>query len=468
MKQPFQTIWHWGKGAAALERRSVFGSPQACSNLPRPLAQRALASLALRVIAAFLSLVTSVALARVLGVKGFGTYSYTLTLVGLLSVPLTLGLPQLLVREVAAYDARGQWGTLGGLLRRANQVVLAASLLLVMVAIALSSLFAERLEPSAHSTFIVAVVMLPLMALAAMRMATLQGLGYVVLRQLPEGVYRPLLFLLFFVPSSLVLERGQVTPAHAMGIQLVAAGLAFVIGAWLLHRRLPAQIREASLSYEHRTWAKGALPLLLLGGVQFSNEQLGLLMLGAMEGAEATGLYRVATRVAECIPLVLLAANAVLAPMVSRLYAQDDLARLQQLVTGAARAVLSCTVPMALALMVLAPWLLRTVFGEEFAPAATALSILSIGQLFNAGMGSVGLLLIMTGHAGDTLKGMGLGAVLHVVLNALLIPRFGIDGAASATAISLITWNILLAVWVYKRLGLHTTALGPLRFRRAI
>ena len=71
----------------------------------------------------------------------------------------------------------------------------------------------------------------------------------------------------------------------------------------------------------------------------------------------------------------------------------------------------------------------------------------------------------MTGHERDTATGVGIAAAVNVTLNVLLIPLWGIEGAAIATAISLMTWNILLAVWVYRRLGIYTTAAGSLGLR---
>lgn len=249
--------------------------------------------MALRLTAALLSLLSSVALARFLGAQGFGAYSYALTLVGLVAVPVTLGVPQLLVREVAAYGARGQWGEMGGLLRRANQVALGGSLLLALAAFAVSSHFLGGVDAGGYAAFAVGLVMLPLMALAAMRMAALQGLGYVVLRQLPEGVCKPLLLLVFVFSASVLMGHGQLTPVRAMAMHLVAAGLAFLLGAWFLHTRMPPHVRNVDPQYEHRIWLREAMPLLLLGGVQFANQQVGLLMVGSLKGPEAAGLYQV-------------------------------------------------------------------------------------------------------------------------------------------------------------------------------
>ncbi len=154
-----------------------------------------------------------------------------------------------------------------------------------------------------------------------------------------------------------------------------------------------------------------------------------------------------------------------LGPVVSSLYTAGELQRLQRIVTISARVVLLGSLPVALSMIIFSRWILLTVFGADFVSGATALAILSAAQIINAGMGSVGLLLVMTGHERDTATGVGIAAVMNVALNALLIPVWGIEGAAIATAISVATWNILLAVWVYQRLGIYTTAAGSFGLR---
>jgi O-antigen/teichoic acid export membrane protein len=64
----------------------------------------------------------------------------------------------------------------------------------------------------------------------------------------------------------------------------------------------------------------------------------------------------------------------------------------------------------------------------------------------------------MTRHERDTAKGLAVSAILNVVLNLLLVPLLGIIGAAMATALSLITWNVLLWWAVRQRLGINSLA----------
>jgi O-antigen/teichoic acid export membrane protein len=105
--------------------------------------------------------------------------------------------------------------------------------------------------------------------------------------------------------------------------------------------------------------------------------------------------------------------------------------------------------------------LLITAFGPEYAGGYLALVVLATGQLLNAAAGSVGALLNMTGHARDTVAGLLAGAILNATLNLVLIPLYGIEGAAYATAITFVFWNVLLHRKVRQRLGIESSAFLP-------
>ena len=77
-------------------------------------------------------------------------------------------------------------------------------------------------------------------------------------------------------------------------------------------------------------------------------------------------------------------------------------------------------------------------------------------------MGSVGLILVMTGNEVYAAKGHGIAALASLVLNLALTYYVGLKGAAIATAITVVLWNVLLAMWVHRKLGLH-----PMAFARA-
>ncbi|HDG98264.1 MAG TPA: hypothetical protein ENG73_08870 [Desulfobacterales bacterium] len=92
------------------------------------LARDTVGVMAIRALSMGLSFAVSVVLARLLGVREFGLYSLAMSVLGLLVVPATFGFPQLLVREIAAYRIKGEWGLIRGLLRFARRTSLLASL----------------------------------------------------------------------------------------------------------------------------------------------------------------------------------------------------------------------------------------------------------------------------------------------------------------------------------------------------
>jgi O-antigen/teichoic acid export membrane protein len=415
-------------------------------------------SVALKICSIGLSFVTGLLLARMLGAEGYGVYVYATSWVSMLGVLATVGMDNMLVRNVTAYKTRSEWGLMKGLLRRANQIALATSLALSLLAASLSWALGGLLEAEALSTFWIALVLLPLVTLTALRQATMRGLYRVVLGQLPDSLLRPLL-LVVLVGGAYLLFEENLSASGAMAMSVVAAGIAFLVGTLMLYRSLPRAAKEAPPVYRTRDWVWGALPLLFVGGMQVINTRIGVLMLGSLEGAEAAGVYAVAVWGADLIAIILVAGNMVLGPTFANLYAAGEVGRLQRLTTRSARVIVLCSLPITLVLVVFGHWFML-LFGQEFVEGRTGLAILSIGQLVNTAFGSVGVLLIMTGHGRDAAAGIGISVLLNLSLSAVLIPIYGLEGAAVAAATSLVVWNTLLAIRVHRRLRIYPAAFG--------
>ena len=102
-------------------------------------------------------------------------------------------------------------------------------------------------------------------------------------------------------------------------------------------------------------------------------------------------------------------------------------------------------------------------FGEEFTKGYGVLSILLVGQTINAIAGSVGFLMVMTGHQTVAAKVLGSSAILNIVLNASLIPAYGAIGAAIATAVSTAFWNIAMLYFVKRNVNINPTVFARLK-----
>ncbi len=403
-----------------------------------------------------LSFMISLMLARILGASGYGAYAYAMTWLTLLSVVSVLGMETLLIRHIAVYQTQSAWGLMRGILRWTNIFVLAASLgIVILVNILL--LFTGSDSPMLK-TLRVALFALPFLSMTHLRQAAMQGLRKVVLGQMPEAIVQPLLFIALTGCAYLVF-RGNVSATQVVWMNVAAIFFTFFIGARILQRSLPKTVADAVPVYKQRTWLNIAIPLLLMSGLSAIHAQASIILLGILGSEKLVGIYFVSYRLATMVTFILIAANTALAPIIARLYAEGDLERLQHVITKSVRILLLVSLPLALAFILEGHWFLL-LFGPEFTQGRVALAILCLGQIVNIASGSVGFLLIMTGHERQAALGLAISVLANIVLNVTLIPVWGLKGAACATAISMLIWNVLLVVMVHKRLGIHPTVLG--------
>lgn len=361
-----------------------------------------------------------------------------------------LGGGPLLVRETAAHQVKGEYGLLRGLLLRYRQASLVLSLVLILVAGFFAFLF-YRQSPG-FLPFLIALALVPLLSNIQLQSSALRGLRRIILGQAARTL-RPLL---------LIIQLGilywyigpDLSPEAALVAQVVGCSFLVLLTWFLLGRALPFPARHAEPEFDYSGWLRSALPFLFVGGMQILTDQTSAVILGAMQGAEEVGLFRVAQRGALLIAFGLQAVNMAIAPNVSALFARGEKVRLQRMIRKSVLAVLAYALPLGLGLIIFGPWLIPWVFGAEFGPAYMVMVILCIGQLVNVMMGSVGLILSMIGLERYTARGVGIAAGLNVMFNFALIPVFGTIGAAIATSISLITWNVLLAFWLYRETGI--------------
>jgi O-antigen/teichoic acid export membrane protein len=259
--------------------------------------------------------------------------------------------------------------------------------------------------------------------------------------------------LIAFITASYLIFGNKFTGTVALANNLAAAIIAFITGTYLLHKNLPGIVRSTAPKYMGRVWIKSALPFLLISGLQAANGQIAILILGTTSEPATVGIFSVALRIAGLLSFFLLSANAILAPNIASLYSKGENIKLQALTTKSARIILLLSLPVAIVLITLGKHIL-SIFGDEFTTGYELLVILSIGQLFNAAMGSVGLLLTMTNHEKDALWGIVIGFIINIVLNLVLIPLYGALGAALAVMIYAFIWNIIFGIFVYKRTGI--------------
>lgn len=422
-----------------------------------PFLVRAVAgSGAVRIASMLASFLVGVQLARGLGVAGYGYYGLALSVVTLAGVPGEMGLPPLIMREVAAADARGNLAQLFGVLRWGTRVAarLSAAMALIVV---FAALILQQVRPSPLVLALLAgAPVIPFLALAKVDGAALRGLKQIIRGQLPANLLKPvamsvLLFLAYL--AGLKLE-----PWIAVGLNAVTAAAVWIVAAVWLRDRLPEK-RDVEELQEVRRWMSSMIPFALTQGMQTLQGQLSVLLLGLLASAAQVGLFRIATATAVMVSAPQAIIIAVTLPLISGLHAQEDRRRLQVLLTRSAQAQFGGVLLLSLPLFIAPEPILALVFGPEYAAAADVLRIVLLGQLVTTGFGLNAAVLNMTHYERRVTRSMAIALVLNIASIALLVPLFGMIGAALGYVVSMLVWNLLTWFDARRLVGMDTSIL---------
>lgn len=425
--------------------------------LSRFLAKAVSGTFGIKVINMALVYANSLLLVRLTGVEGYGEYTFVIAWLQILLIPAALGFEGLISRELAVYTATHRWASAKGILRFANGLVLLNSIAIALIAFFIFQFTGLAVGTSSLFSLVMGLATLPFLALSRLRQYSLQAIKRVVAGQLPEMFIRPVIIFGCLAVALLAFGQGM-SASVALLINLVATAIAFTVGAALLTKNIDPQTNAAASAYQPKLWLKAAMPMLLIGSMYVINGQTDSVMLGSLQGAKSVGLYTVANRGASLIGFASIAFAGPLSPVFATLHAQGNTAKLRSTFKKSCQLAFAISVVLAAVLILLSDQFLG-LFGAEFLQSKLALFILLGGQLLSAFSGATPVLLNMTGYARDTVIGVAISAVLNIVLNAWLIPLRGIEGAAIATTISVVVWNVLLIGFTYRRFGFFATAI---------
>lgn len=196
-------------------------------------------------------------------------------------------------------------------------------------------------------------------------------------------------------------------------------------------------------------------PMLIISGMNVIMGQTDVVMLGILRNTNEVGIYSIVMALVSLTSFVLVSVNSMMAPNISELFHSGQKSELKNIVQRTSKLMFWATLPIIVFLILFGEYLLA-IFGNEFKIGFIALCILTLGQFINAMTGSVGNVLNMLGYQKLLQNIVISSAVINIVLNYLLIPRYGIEGAAIASFISMTYLNIVSVLYVRKKVGFYT------------
>jgi O-antigen/teichoic acid export membrane protein len=386
-------------------------------------------------------------LSGALGTTGFGIYTFAATVVNIMTALSPMGTNTGITMFGARYLGQGEQGKLKGALGSAmGMALLTGPLFALGLYLAVrSGAVLEGRPDEARALMIGAAAVLfgtPLAvgvgALVAAKDMRGQALGFQIA---VPGL--TLIGCLIAVSMEAGADGAMIAFATAHGLALiyVLARAWRWFGPIFKDTRIQAQqsLKEM-LAY--------SLPASFAHLLYRSNLWIDILMLTWLSTAAQVGVYKVAVAMAMLGALPVMASTTMFGPVVAELVYAGNYAKLNGLLKIVTRWLIIISAPLYLVVLLL-PDLILSVFDSAYLTGVKALSILMVGQVIYLACAPAGTTLVMAGHSLLNMVNGIIAVTVNLTLNYLLIPRYGILGAATASSIAISLWPLMRLVEVW-------------------
>ncbi|MCK4911139.1 MAG: oligosaccharide flippase family protein [Thermodesulfovibrionales bacterium] len=396
-----------------------------------------------------MGLLFSILIARSIGAQGSGIYFLSLSIVQVCVVIGSLGLNHTLLRHVSANASVGNWRAVNGVYSTGMKMAAFSSVAVALMIVFLSPVMSTGIfskSALARPLSLMSFAIVPLV-FVALHGEVLRGLKRIRDSHLVDGSVLPFTALLVF------LLIGRDYGINGAVWSYLAASLTAAVSGLLLWRISTAEHRTVKGSFDRATLLASSRPLFLVALMNVLISNASILMLGIWNSESDIGIFSIANRTTILFIFILMSVNSIAAPKFSALHKANDLYSIETMARHSVLIMMVLATPIFF-LFVLAPeWILHF-FGDDFVSGAPVLVILTVGLFVNVATGSVGFILIMTGNERLARNNAFMATVICILLNLILIPSFGIIGAAIATAFSVAFKNLAASYLVWSKLNI--------------
>lgn len=400
-------------------------------------------------IGAVLEYLVKVVLARFLGPDIYGVFVQGLAVVQVMTVIALFGLHQSLPRFMSYYRGKGEEGMIGSSVATSLFLVLPSTIAATGVLFLSSEWLAVTVfsEPALVQPLQVFSLSILPMALFYLTIAFMRGMKNARYKVYVDDIVLPTAQLLLIL-AFLYLGYGLIGAVYAYLLALVVT---LVAGCYSYTRISDIRLTGAEL-------IPGKLllfswPLLVVSILLITGKWLDVIMLGWLKASLQVGIYEVAFAIAGVLGLLLSSLGYMFMPVISELYGAGNISRILELYRTITRWVFTITLPLLAGLLIFPSEILNVLFGPSYTTGATVLMVLAVGNFYLAGTGHPATILMAADRTERFMVSMGVSTSVNIFLNLLLIPRYGIMGAAVATTTALVVGNTLLLLFAWKEVG---------------
>jgi len=383
---------------------------------------------------------SNVLIQRSFGAATFGLYTLSMSVVTLVTAIFNLGLDDAMVRYASIYRAKRKTASLRGLAIFCTALaglsgIIGAFFMLFTAPFLAGVKHAPELTP----LLVLISPLAPLTCMQTIWLSGLQGFKDFKWRVLLQRIFMPIILILLLLVVVIFF--------HNLTAIIIATVIYGVIGAvlsfYFLFLKIARAPRSGPEEYELRDWVGFAAPNFLTSIVDTVLESTDTLLLAffAISNVEL-GLYAAAIKISSFIAMPLASFNAMFAPTIAELHNQGEHQKLAAMFQVVTKWSITFSLPIFWIATLFSVFLLG-ISGSQFTAAWPLVIAFSLGSMINVGTGSVGYVLLMTGHTKTSFLNSLTAVIVNIAVGMILAPRYGAMGVAVATGLAVSVVNLM-------------------------
>lgn len=404
------------------------------------------------IISKIFNLIYNIIIARFYGAKIFGFFALGLAVFEIMRLFATLGVPTGVTRYISYYLPKKDEKKIRGTIVSGMQMVMSASIILSILVYMSAPVIAQKVF---HSPEVTQVIRILCLAVPFFAVGSIIGSCFLSFKKVEYYIFSEhivqhafkIIFLIIF--AALGYGIIGITMSWVAGI-IISALFSF----YLLNKKIYPIKEPKDYILIHKELAKFSFPLVLGGAMSYIINWTDTLMLGYFMKPSDVGVYRVTAITSRTILIFSSALLTLFLPIITELVSMDMFKEMERTYKIINKWIISVNISFFIVILLFSKQILNVLYGKNFICGYKALMVLSTGFLFLSLNNCGRQVLIAIKKTGYTTFNTITSGVLNVMLNIILIPVYGILGAAIASAISIFIEFILLFIelWIFLRL----------------
>ena len=376
-----------------------------------------------------------------------GQYDFVRSFLMILSGASLLGTNQAIIYYSGILTSKKSFGSIKSIYFKMNFLILIACAILYAPLLVIDKEIINQIfnKQGAYELVSLSLQGLVFYSITMLNIDTIRALKHTLISEGFRNIFRYTPFFIFSIILYIIDSPEDLVLWFIYSFVVIFVISTAVVYFFLFNKNFP---KSAAHNFSSTEILRTSYPMALSAISYFLMQSTDVLFISAYDTFESVAYYSIAVKLATVTALALISVNIVIAPKIASIYNDKNFSQLKLILKKATRINVVISLPIIILLLFFSEYVLST-FGSNYILAKNALWILLIAQFFNSITGPSALYLNMTGRQKKLNGILVISLLINVVLNIILVPDFGMLGAAISTTTSFVISKILASALVF-------------------